>query len=1199
MCINGRFSSGLNLVGFFEPLISNFGAATGNIDNIIPEGKEYAFFYSSCLLILCIGISLVGASLFSRSGSVLFVILTLSIISIPLSVLVVNPFTDPKHGDAAYTGFSLHTLSNNLLPKFTSGAAGSQIKTKETFQNMFGIFFPATSGIFAGASMSGDLRKPSKSIPKGTLWGLLSTFVLYSLVILSVGCSVSRDLLHQDIQIIQNMNVSPYIILMGELSTSLYSALIGVVGASKLLQAIARDGLLPFAQYFGKGDGDDDNPIRAIMFTYILTQLTLFFDINQIAVFITMAYLMTFVVTNLACFLLKIASAPNFRPSFRYFNSYTAGFGALACVLAMFVADGVSASAMIIVLIMLFLFIHYISPPKPWGDVSQSLIYHQVRKYLLRLRQDHVKFWRPQILLLVDNPRTSWSLIHFCNHLKKGGLYILGHVMVTQDFQESFPEMKKQQDAWKALRTASNIKGFVQVAAGPDVVWGARNVYMGSGLGGMKPNITVLGFFEKKNHYPCDESTSKHSHCMPGQAIDVERLPTDICRKEPSISVTQWVHIIEDLLTMQANIAIAKGFPRLEFPSMEPSLETKRGYIDLYPIQMSAQIVDEEGQLSAMTTNFDTYTLILQMGAILRTVPAWKRNHNLRVVVFVEFEEDLASEKERIKILLEKLRINAEVLVLCLNSGSVKAYETIMHGKPDTTGRVSKSLKDDEWWQELQDARRGLNASSSDPNSRLTEELIPSEGNSSSHVVTGDQLQQFIDRRKRRYTLSGLQRLGVSLSMHTSHLSKRDINNAVNGYYDDYDFDESGSDSEMDSFYRRSGTRKRAKTTSAMSSLPESQAESDAESIPPQSRKRSFSVGSRGSESGYDSRRTPFHSGPPSSAGSRGNSASGSPLGGPVTTDYFGPNALAEYHGRESHKRTPSGASQATQSSISNTTGLTPSSAATARPQRPAFVRTRSGLSEVYNRPDSDDSQTASPRTASPAPLVPQSAPGTPGGGDRSGATTPALGKPPKRPDLVSRPSLMKTLSRSNSIADLTRAQKLRPNFSGQTIPNTKVLDDADSGSRTIMFEDDKKGGSTRSLRSQKKANEQTDERTPLLTVSDGEGPSAPSYTQENSKAEGGRLKRKPSSNSSGDDSTFLSFNDLPAKAQHVILNDMMYTISKDSAVIFSTLPAPPLGTHKSEEDSLEYVNSLELWCQDLPPVVLLHSQSMTVTTAL
>src|SRR5579859_1482143 len=65
-----------------------------------------------------------------------------------------------------------------------------------------------------------------------------------------------------------------------------------------------------------------------------------------------------------------------------------------------------------------------------------------------------------------------------------------------------------------------------------------------------------------------------------------------------------------------------------------------------------------------------------------------------------------------------------------------------------------------------------------------------------------------------------------------------------------------------------------------------------------------------------------------------------------------------------------------------------------------------------------------------------------------------------------------------------------------------------------------------------------------------------------------------------------LDFNILPARAQYLILNDLIRSHSEDTAVVFTTLPAPAQGTYQDEEKSLEYVSGLELLCEDIPPVL-------------
>lgn len=333
---------------------------------------------------------------------------------------------------------------------------------------------------------------------------------------------------------------------------------------------------------------------------------------------------MTFFVMNLACFLLKIGSAPNFRPAFKFFSWQTAMAGSLTSALAMFFIDDTYAAAAICLLVFLFSLIHYLSPPKPWGDVSQNLIYHQVRKYLLRLKPEHIKFWRPQIILLVNNPRHQTRLIQLCNSMKKGALFILGHVIVTNDFNTGVHEAKLQQSAWaNFISDIPRLKAFVQLTMSPSITWGIRNLILSAGLGGMRPNIAVLGF------YNMDELRRSQPHMAPSVPASTNApvrpslkaqgktrrrgdtsarilegfLPTDVIRTEEMMSPTDYMTILEDLtLRYKLNVAVGIGCEKLETPRQDGS-NTKK-YIDLWPIQMSSEVMTD-GK-SVLTTNFDT-----------------------------------------------------------------------------------------------------------------------------------------------------------------------------------------------------------------------------------------------------------------------------------------------------------------------------------------------------------------------------------------------------------------------------------------------------------------------------------------------------------------------------------------------------------------------------------------------------------------
>lgn len=142
------FNTGMNAVGLVDCFTENFGVESGTWANFLKEGFWWKYLWATIVLVVCTTICLAGSSIFARASKGLLVILLIATFSIPVSAVVLRPFSLPQLG-VEFTGLRVRTFLDNLQPRLTKGAAGSQMHGRETFQDLFGILFPATAGIFA------------------------------------------------------------------------------------------------------------------------------------------------------------------------------------------------------------------------------------------------------------------------------------------------------------------------------------------------------------------------------------------------------------------------------------------------------------------------------------------------------------------------------------------------------------------------------------------------------------------------------------------------------------------------------------------------------------------------------------------------------------------------------------------------------------------------------------------------------------------------------------------------------------------------------------------------------------------------------------------------------------------------------------------------------------------------------------------
>ncbi len=463
MFIGTALSIALYIIGFCENFlgIEMIRDITGLGDTI----QDFRILGSIILIILVV-IAFISTSIAIKTQFFILGAIVLSLVSIGMGLFTADiPASEDVSWLPVADGVSLTTV--------------------------FAIFFPAVTGFTAGVAMSGDLKNPQKNIPFGTMAAIGTGLIVYIALALGFGLLVDRELLLTDNNFLMKIAWSSPLVVAGIWGATLSSALGGILGGPRILQAMSRDRITP--KIFGKGQGVNNEPRNALILTFLIAEGGILIgELDVIAAVVSMFYIAAYGFINLAFALERWASA-DFRPTFKI-SKWVGIIGFAACFGVMFKLD---TPVMFLSLIILAGIYHYIKRKKlelDFGDVWQSVWSSIARSILHRIDRKGIeeRNWRPNVILFSGGSKNRPHLIQF-------GKDIVGNQGFLSNFDLILNEssnvlFKKHQQVIDDEYTRDMEGMFTRRQECKDIYEGIEAISSTYGFSGVEPNTILFGW---------------------------------------------------------------------------------------------------------------------------------------------------------------------------------------------------------------------------------------------------------------------------------------------------------------------------------------------------------------------------------------------------------------------------------------------------------------------------------------------------------------------------------------------------------------------------------------------------------------------------------------------------------------------------------------------------------------------------------
>ena len=452
--IGTALSIALYLIGFAESFNAYFGFAT-DINGLRLTG-------SAALLTLTI-LALISTSIAIKTQLFIFIAIIVSLVSIFLGTTEYMPETVKLVTD------------EKSVP----------------MEVVFAIFFPAVTGFTAGIAMSGDLKDPKKAIPTGTIAAIAVGFVVYVILVVFLAFYIDSETLKSDYNILMKIALYAPAVVAGIWGATLSSALGGILGGPRILQAMSVDNITP--KFFGKVKGKNEEPVNALFLVFVIALLgVLIGELDVVARVVSMFYLSAYGFINLSFFLESWAN-PDFQPTFKI-KKWIGLIGFAACFGVMFKLDVLAMFASIAIILGIYAWLQRKQIVLMTGDVWLSVWKKIVANGLQKIESKPTEtsnHWNPNIILFSGESEHRTYLVELGKTLA-GRAGIVTNFKLLLDKTNNSPLPKSDQIVKEEY--FEKIGVFARQIKVNNIYKGIEDIASIFGFSGVDPNTIMMGW---------------------------------------------------------------------------------------------------------------------------------------------------------------------------------------------------------------------------------------------------------------------------------------------------------------------------------------------------------------------------------------------------------------------------------------------------------------------------------------------------------------------------------------------------------------------------------------------------------------------------------------------------------------------------------------------------------------------------------